>query len=143
MTKEQLQQYRSLILEIEILQKRIDKINGKEVQHDFVKGSNSEFPYEPKSFHVSGYNIMTYSKKQITMDKIKADRLQVMLKKKQDECQEELLRIQGYINGIPDSTDRIIFTMAFINGVILEDIGKKLHMDRSNVGKRINKYLGE
>jgi hypothetical protein len=138
MTKEQLQQYRSLVLEVDILQKRIDKLAyaEQEVQHGFVKGSNPDFPFEAKSFHVSGYNIIADSKRRYRVDKLK-----IMLKKKQDECQEELLKIQEYINKIPDSTTRVIFNMIYIDGLTQEQVSRKIHMDQSRISRRISEQL--
>lgn len=68
-----------------------------------------------------------------------------MLRKKQKECQEELLRIQEYINNIQDSTTRVIFTMIYIDGLTQEQVARKIHMERSSVAKKIlsqKSYIG-
>jgi len=138
MDRQRLEQYGSLKMEVQILEQKIKKIYATpaRIEHAFVKGSNSEFPYEPKSFHVSGYSIIADSKKRLRKKKLKE-----MLKKKKAECEEELLEIQEYINNISDSCTRVIFTMTFIDGLKLEQVAKKIHMDRSSVGKKITKYL--
>ncbi len=45
--------------------KKIAKLRERQntVEHGFVSGSNKEFPYQKKSFHVSGYNIFSDEKR--------------------------------------------------------------------------------
>ena len=54
------------------------------------------------------------------------------------ECQ-----IHDYIYTIADSEIRQIFIYRYVDGMSQEEIGMKLHMDRSGVSKRITKQLGE
>jgi len=140
MNRKQLEQYGSLKKEVYILEQRLKRLHSTptRIEHAFVKGSNPDFPYEPKSFHVSGYYVLADAKKILREEK-----LNTMLDKKIEECEEELLEIQDYINSISDSCTRVIFTMTFIDGLTQEQVAKKIHMDRSSVAKRITKYLGD
>ena len=51
---------------------------------------------------------------------------------------------EKYVEEIPDSTTHRIFRIYFIDGrkaVRLREVGEKIHMGRSGVGKKIENYL--
>lgn len=131
MTKERLTAYRSNkaeILELDyILENRwkSDLMIGNDVIFDYSKG----YPM-PQS--VTGF------------DQKKYERLQDRDLKRKRCLEEECKEIEDFVEGIKDSVMHRIFRIYYIDGrknVTLEEVGKKVHADRSGVGKKIDKYL--
>ncbi|HHV09251.1 MAG TPA: hypothetical protein GXX75_03095 [Clostridiales bacterium] len=139
MTEYELSQYRAIQREIEDLSLRIKKFEnmGTPMVSDRVKGSSRHFPYIEKYYYVSGVDTEACNKRK---------KLILELQRKRNDKVEELLRMENeihdYIYTIPDSEVRQIFVFRYIDGMSQEEIGEKLHMDRSGVSKRITKYLG-
>lgn len=131
MTKERLTAYRSNkaeILELDyILENRwkSDLMIGNDVIFDYSKG----YPM-PQS--VTGF------------DQKKYERLQDRDLKRKKCLEEECEEIEDFVEGIKDSVMHRIFRIYYIDGrrnVTLKEVGKKVHIDRSGVGKKIDKYL--
>lgn len=131
MTKERLTAYRSNkaeILELDyILENRwkSDLMIGNDVIFDYSKG----YPM-PQS--VTGF------------DQKKYERLQDRDLKRKKCLEKECKEIEDFVEGIQDSMTRRIFRIYYIDGrrnVTLKEVGKKVHIDRSGVGKKIDKYL--
>ena len=138
MKEQELSQYRAIKFEIEDLSSRIKMLEQKGIQivSDRVKGSSKHFPYIEKYFYVSGVDPEEEDNRQMIINELQRKR-----NKKLDELIEMESRIHDYIYMIPDSEIRQIFTFRYIDGLSQEEIGMKLHMDRSGVSKRITKYL--
>lgn len=131
MTKERLTAYRSNkaeILELDYVLKnrwKSDMMIGNDVIFDYSKG----YPM-PQS--VTGF------------DQKKYERLQDRDLKRKKCLEEECKEIEDFVEGIQDSMTRRIFRIYYIDGrrnVTLKEVGKKVHIDRSGVGKKIDKYL--
>ena len=131
MTKERLAAYRSNkaeILELDyVLNNRwkSDTMIGNDVIFDYSKG----YPM-PQS--VTGFDQKRY------------ERLQERDLKRKEFLEVECAEIEDFVDGIRDSLSKRIFRMYFIDGrrnVTLEEVGKKVHMGRSGVGKKIDKFL--
>lgn len=131
MTKERLAAYRSNkaeILELEyVLNNRwkSDTMIGNDVIFDYSKG----YPM-PQS--VTGFDQKRY------------ERLQERDLKRKEFLETECTEIEDFVDGIKDSLIKRIFRMYYIDGrrnVTLEEVGKKVHMGRSGVGKKIDKFL--
>ncbi len=139
MTEHELSQYRAIQKEIEDLSLRIKRFEnmGTPMVSDRVKGSSRHFPYIEKYYYVSGVDTEANNKRK---------KLILELQKKRNDKVDELLKMENeihdYIYTIPDSEIRQIFVFRYIDGLSQEEIGEKLHMDRSGVSKRITKYLG-
>ena len=138
MKEQELSQYRAIKFEIEDLSSRIKMLEQKGIQivSDRVKGSSKHFPYIEKYFYISGVDPEEEDNRQMLINELLRKR-----NKKLDELIEMESRIHDYIYMIPDSEIRQIFTFRYIDGLSQEEIGMKLHMDRSGVSKRITKYL--
>jgi len=138
MKEQELSQYRAIKFEIEDLSSRIKMLEQKGIQivSDRVKGSSKHFPYIEKYFYISGVDPEEEDNRQMLINELQRKR-----NKKLDELIEMESRIHDYIYMIPDSEIRQIFTFRYIDGLSQEEIGMKLHMDRSGVSKRITKYL--
>ena len=54
MDKKILSDYIDICELIRETEEEIQNLRKKEIVHDKVTGSNPEFPYQPKSFHISG-----------------------------------------------------------------------------------------
>lgn len=134
MTEKELGDYRKLCREVDDLRQRIEKEKNREIPvvSGKVKGSMREFPYietyvgvelyEPEAMEVSLERIRRYQAKLL-------------------EAERKKLEIEQFVEEIPDSELRLIFRLRFLDGMRLADIGDRLAMDRSWIGKRIRKYL--
>ncbi len=131
MTKERLEAYRSSKMEILELEYTLntrwksDTMIGNDVIFDYSKG----YPM-PQS--VPGFDWKRY------------ERLQERDLKRKEFLETECAEIEDFVDGIKDSLIKRIFRMYYIDGrrnVTLEEVGKKVHMGRSGVGKKIDKFL--
>ena len=62
-------------------------------------------------------------------------------KERQEQIREAVLEIEKFVVGIPDSTDRQIFELVFLEGMKQCEVGEKVGLERSVVSKRISNYL--
>lgn len=131
MTKERLEAYRSSKMEILELEYTLnnrwksDTMIGNDVIFDYSKG----YPM-PQS--VPGFDWKRY------------ERLQERDLRRKEFLETECAEVEDFVDGIKDSLIKRIFRMYFIDGrrnVTLEEVGKKVHMGRSGVGKKIDKFL--
>lgn len=136
MDKETLRQYIALKREIAMLEESIEelqeKLNAVPVVKGKVQSSMKDFPYVRTHVTVE------------QADPEEAERIlkRIRIKKARKKAAEaQLLRIEQYIQSIPDSTDRLIFDLVFMQGKTYRDVGIMLNMEFSNVGKRINRKL--
>ncbi len=140
LTESELIQYRAIKNEIEDIEFRIKQhqVQKQQMSTTKVKGSLSEFPYTEAHFNVVGPDHDEIDRR--------INRIAELERKKRDK-QAELIEkeheLYDYIFSIPESEIRQIFILRFIDGWSQEAIGKKLHMDRSTVSKKITKYIEE
>lgn len=134
LTDKELCQYRKLVQEAADLQNRIDKLYDKDidVMPSKVIGTSKHFPY--LEFRMGVY---AYDPKQ----KAERDKMIAMYQDKLEKARKEALRIEQFINSIPDSELRQIFRYRYIDGMKLREIAELMNMDRSSVGKKIRGYL--
>ncbi len=132
MDKEELGKYRALKREVEQLEERINKLCAKSDDIPVVKGkvkaSSPVFPY-------TEHRVSVQMSLPEAADRI--SRLMRIYEQRKAEAEEAMLRIEQYINSIPDSEIRQIFQMRFIDGMKLREIAERLDMDRSSIGKKI------
>jgi DNA-directed RNA polymerase specialized sigma24 family protein len=138
MTEQELSQYRAIKNEIDDLCARIKRLEetGVQMVSDRVRGSSKHFPYIQKYFYITGVDPEEDGRRKKLIQELQKKR-----NKKLDELLEIESNIHDYIYKIPDSEVRQIFTFRYIDGYSQEEIGSKLHMDRSGISKRITKYL--
>ncbi len=128
MTKKQLQQHRALKKEIEELDKKILQEQKKEISvtQEKVKASMKDFPYieiyNAEQAYISRKLINEYQKR-----KLKAEK--------------ETLEIETFISSISDAEIRLMFQYSFIDGMKQREIAERLHMERSNISKKITEIL--
>lgn len=126
-TKSELQQYRSLKQEIDILQ---TQLKGLEIEHDIVKGSSTEFPYNQKTIHIYGknYNKMSMLYNQIEMQLEK----RIILR----------IKIENFIDSIDDAQVRTIFRLRHIENKSWLDISMRIGNNYGEYAQRIHdRYL--
>lgn len=134
MTKEELEQYRSIVAEIDEIR---DRLNDNTV-HGTVTGSDSEFPYVKHSFSVGG-----------VIDTERNKRDMILLRKLEVQKQT----IDEFIANIPDSVTRRIFRYRYIEGQdkvtwlqVVKRMYPKLSLDKQykmkeNIRKKCTNFL--
>lgn len=136
MTRKKLKQYKVLKKEIERLDKAIDELQNRALDIPTVIGkvqaSQRDFPYIEQ--HIS-----------VQMDEPKeADMISrriLIRQKRRDEVNELCLEIEKFIAGIPDSVDRQIFELVYLDGKKQREVAEAVGLERSSISKRISKYL--
>lgn len=121
--KELLKQYNSILEEIQELKRDIEILEKKEVKYemDKVKGSNAEFPYQPRSFTIEGYNVLEEDRviKRILTKKN-------ILARRKSKCEDIKLDIEEFINTIPDSLTRRVFRYRYIDNLSWQSIAMRI-----------------
>ena len=138
MTEVELSQYKAIKLEIEDLDFRIKQLEKQKDRliTDKVTGSMREFPYTQQHFNITGVDQEEHD---LRIRKI--NELQRKRRNKLAELIEKETEIHDYIYSIPESEVRQIFTLRFIDMKDFDVIGKRFHMDRRTVSRKIEKYL--
>ena len=134
MDKRTLRQYRPLLKEIELLSKKLDKLqerayNVPEVLGK-VTGSSKDFPY---------------TEEHIRMDEPKeSDEISSLMRineRRLDKAEAARLEIEQFIAAIPDSTDRQIFELSFLEGKKQREVADVVGYSRGRVSQIISKYV--
>ena len=128
MDKRTLRQYRPLLKEIELLSKKLDKLqerayNVPEVLGK-VTGSSKDFPYTEE--HIT-----------VRMDEPKMR----INERRLDKAEAARLEIEQFIAAIPDSTDRQIFELSFLEGKKQREVADVVGYSRGRVSQIISKYV--
>lgn len=128
MEREQLERYLSQKEEIRELRYKLEHLG----EGDSLVGNSTIFDYStgyPKPQAVVGYD---YEKER---------RLRVQYSTRLAKLRYDCEETEQWIEAIPDSQMRRIFRMRFLDGMILEQIGKKIHVDKSTVSRKIENFL--
>lgn len=136
MDKEKLKQYRALKKEQELNDKAIDKLYdcAAKVPTIFGKvvGSSQNFPY-------------TEVRTTVQMDEpreAEAIRRRLRIRKiRSEQIKEAVLEIEEFIAGIPDSTDRQIFELTFLEGKKQREVAEEVGYSRGRISQIISKFL--
>ncbi len=127
MTKEELEQYRSIVAEIDEIR---DRLNSHTV-HGTVTGSDSEFPYVQHVMPVGGVTETEDNQRDMLL-------IRRLERQKKD--------IERFIQSIPDSVTRRIFTYRYMDGTVRPSwqwIAFKMGVsgDGSTERKKVDRYL--
>ena len=135
MTKEKLEQLSGIKREISILQDEVDRASKGDIVTDVVKGSNTEFPYEPRIFKVQGIDTHDYSRK--------VKKIYKQMGKKIDELIEVRKELESFIESVEDSEIRTILRLKYIHGLPWAKIPNALGRegDGSTERKKIERFL--
>lgn len=137
MTEKELSQYKAIKNEIADLNRRIAETKQAEiVPFGTVKGSSKYFPYTPQTFTVAGIDPADATQRQNDISELLRQR-----EVQRDELLKKQIEIEKFITGVHNSTDRTIFRMLVFDGKTKTEIGESLGYDRSNILKRMKKYI--
>lgn len=89
-----------------------------------------------QGFKIEGFPVKEYDRRKRTL-RGKMDRLIA----KENDLMELTEGIEMFIDDIPVSRDRQIFTMIYFENKTQQQVAKTLHIDRSLVSKIISKYM--
>lgn len=136
MDKKKLSQLRPLKKELELIDKKLDRLYDRQenvpVVLGKVVGSSKNFPY-------------TEVRTSVLMDEPKeADEIskQIRIRKQRREQVESLItEIEQFIAEIPDSRDRQIFELIYIDGKKQREVAESMGVERSSVSKKITAVL--
>ena len=136
MTREKLKQYRALKKEIESLNKAIDKLRDRAMDIPEVMGkvtaSGHDFPYIEE--HIT-----------VRMDDPReADMISRRIRikeKRKEEAYKAAIEIEQFISEIPDSADRQIFEMLYLEGKKQREVADEVGYSRSRVAQKVSQYL--
>lgn len=136
MDKKKLSQLRSLKKELELIDRKLDRLYERQenvpVVMGKVTGSSKDFPYVEVRTSV----LMDEPKE---MDEIEK---QIRIREKRREQVEGLItEIEQFIAEIPDSRDRQIFELRYIEGMNQKDVAEYMGMERSSISKIITAVL--
>lgn len=127
-TKELLEGYRSKKEEIRELKYKLDHLG----EGDSLIGNDVIFDYS------TGY---ARPQSVVGYDFEKHDRLHEKYAANKKQLEEECKAVESWIENIRDSLTRRIFRMYYIEGKTQQQVSDKVHMDRSNISKKIDAYL--
>ena len=134
MDKKKLSQLRPLKKELELIDKKLDRLYDRQenvpVVLGKVVGSSKDFPY-------------TEVRMTVQMDEPKeADEISKQMRKQRREQVESLItEIEQFIAEIPDSRDRQIFELIYIDGKKQREVAGIAGYSRSRISQIINGYL--
>jgi hypothetical protein len=134
--KNQLMQYKALIKEQPKLEKDLEKLYDRLDQVPVVSGkitkSSDDFPYieEHMTVEMQDPKISDEIKKQIRIKK-----------KRLNSVEAERTAIEQFIGGIPDSVDRQIFEMSFLDGKKQCEVADAIGYSKGRISQKIACYL--
>lgn len=134
--KKKLGQLRSLKKEMELIDRKLDRLYERQenvpVVMGKVTGSSKDFPYVEVRTSV----LMDEPKEADEIEK------QIRIREKRREQAESLItEIEQFIAEIPDSRDRQIFELRYIDGMKQKDVAAVVGLERSAISKKITDYL--
>lgn len=138
-TKQSLSQFTNLRLEVTYLHNSIVKARRKLKQieqegaaADMVTGGYGG----SQRFKIEGFPYLVYSR---TKTKLLQDIL--LLEKKEQRLLAQTNEIYEFIDSMENPSDRMVFTMIYIDGLTQQAAANRLHMDQGTVSRTINKFF--
>ena len=136
MDKKKLSQLRPLKKELELIDRKLDRLYERQenvpVVMGKVTGSSKDFPYTEVRTSV----LMPEPKEADEIEK------QIRIREKRREQVESLItEIEQFIAEIPDSRDRQIFELIYIDGKKQREVAEYMGMERSSISKIITAVL--
>lgn len=136
MDKKKLKQYRALLKEQEINDKAIDKLYDRAAEIPTVLGkvvgSSKDFPYT---------EIRTTVQMDEPRESDEIERRLRIRKVRKEQIRSAVVEIEEFISGIPDSTDRQIFELMYLNGKKQREVAEAVGYSRSRISQIIGIYL--
>ena len=121
MNKNVLSEYLDALAVIEDTEKDLARLKMEYETNsvDSVKGSNPEFPYEPRVFRIEGVSYRDYR----NADEIK--KVETILLERKANAKKLRMEVDLWMNTIPSRIQRIV-RMRFFMGMTWENISRKL-----------------
>lgn len=138
-TKDVMGQYNDLKEELSKLQNEIKKTEdsiAKLVEEGTVIDKVTGGLGGIQGFKIEGFPVKEYERRKKTL-RNKMDRLV----EKENDLLELTESVEMFIDRIPVSRDRRIFSMIYFENKTQQQVAKVLHIDRSLVSKIISKYM--
>lgn len=134
MTKKQLEKHRRNLIIFENKERKLEEIVTQEPDTvvGTVKCTSKNFPFLPGRMGVYMYDPEQEKNLKIKAEKIKQEAMNLI---------EALKQVESYIYSIEDDEVREIFTLRYIEGLTQREVAENLHMERSNVSKKITNYI--
>lgn len=136
-TKADLKQYPDLRREVRRLEERIKNMavdKNEDVVHDVVTGSSPSIPYQKHAILITGVDFEAHESR--------VRRYRKLLKERKSKCDEQTLRIEEFINTIPDSRIRQIFDYRYIGGCTWTAVATRMGYPDESYPRRLhNNYL--
>lgn len=128
MTRDMLVQYRSKNAEIKELEEKLQNLgDGKSmIGCDTVMDYSTGYP-RPQTV--------------VGVDWKKVFNIENKYRKRIEKLHKECLEVENFIESIENSLTRRIFRMHYVDGMTLKNVGKNVHLDKSNVSRRIENFL--
>lgn len=136
MDRRRLRQYRALKQELESLEGTIEHLSERATEIPTVKGkvtaSGLEWPYieQHVTVEMADPKEADAIKRRIRIKKIR---------KTEAECLAA--EIEEFIAGIPDSTDRQIFELVYLEGKTMQETGEQLGYTKGRISQKISEVL--
>ncbi|GMQ56773.1 hypothetical protein AN1V17_11670 [Vallitalea sediminicola] len=138
MDMKKLEQFRNLVREIEILEKRISGLEQElqECVADTVRASSKSFPYIQHTVRISGVDARK-------IDKI--SRVKDILSKRKAKLYHDMEEVEKFISTIEDSIIRQIITLRFIKGWSWNNVAMTIYgyPNGDTARKKITRYFNE
>lgn len=136
MDKKKLSQLRLLKKELELIDRKLDRLYERQenvpVVMGKVTGSSKDFPYVEVRTSV----LMDEPKEADEIEK------QIRIREKRREQVESLItEIEQFIAEIPDSRDRQIFELRYIEELTMKKVGERVGYSKGRVSQIISSYL--
>ncbi len=128
MTRAELEQLKSLKQEAKQLQEELKNLPFVPAS---VKGSMSEFPYIETTFKVFG------------VDEQKGKQVRNKLDAILENLQSEILRMENWLETLPDSEIRAIMRMKYWNGMKDNEIAAEIGYSRSAVSMKVKRFFDD
>ena len=136
MDRRRLRQYRALKQELESLEGTIEHLSERATEIPTVKGkvtaSGLEWPYieQHVTVEMADPKEADAIKRRIRIKKIR---------KTEAECLAA--EIEEFIAGIPDSMDRQIFELVYLEGKTMQETGEQLGYTKGRISQKISELL--
>lgn len=128
MTKERLKKLKALVKEAEHLEERIKNLPFR--FGDYVGDSAKDYwTGFPRTITIQGYSTQKY------------DRLKRRLEGKLGDIQEEITKLEEWMEGVEDPQIRDILRLVYMNGLSYEQVAVELGISEKTVQRKINKIL--
>lgn len=138
MTERELEQILDLRREIRDIEAKLVTINTRkmEIVHDKVQTSSKEWPFIRTNLTIQGISEKTRRTRERELSQ-----QQDLLNERLEQCTRLETRITEFINNVDDSNIRRIIEYRYIDRKTWDEIGKIMHMHRTNPEKVLSKYL--